>query len=98
MFNDMLSRHAEATGSASLAHQCRGRAMTPDEQALADVISAFYAEMGHDFQALAGELNRLEIAKPHSGGSQWTLEELENELKLINAELDAAYKENGYGA
>ncbi|MGH6763669.1 MAG: recombinase-like helix-turn-helix domain-containing protein [Phyllobacterium sp.] len=98
MFNDQLARQAATTGRPALANQCRGRELTPHEQALADALSLIFGEKGHDFDVVAAELTRRGVSKPHSGGSDWTEASLEHELKIINAELDAAYLENGYGA
>lgn len=97
-FNDQLRRTAETTGRADLANQCQGRALSEKEHELADALSAVFDELGHDFQAVAAALTERKIIKPLSGGTDWTALSLEQELQKINAELDAAYLEDGYGA
>jgi hypothetical protein len=97
-FKDSLSRHARDTGRPALAHQSLGRAITPEEAALAEALSAAYATGMQDFAAVADALTRDKIVAPRSGRTDWTETLLAEELRAINADLDAAYEVNGYGA
>jgi hypothetical protein len=95
---DSLSRHARETGSPALAHQSLGRAITPEEAALAEALSAVYAKGTHDFTAVAEALTRGKVVAPRSRRTEWTEALLAEELTAVNADLDAAYEANGYGA
>jgi hypothetical protein len=97
-FKDRLSERARDTGRPALANQCRGRPLTPAEEGFADALMAIYGTGEHDFAAVAKELARRAVAAPVSGRTDWDLALLEAELKAINADLDAAYAEAGYGA
>lgn len=97
-FTDSLSRYARETGRPALAHQSQGRAITPEEAALAEALSAAYAKGVHDFPAVAEALMRDRIVAPLSRRTDWTEALLAEELAAINADLDAAYEANGYGA
>ena len=115
-FKDRLSQRARDTSRPALAHQCRGREITPAEAALAEALMAIYGEGTHDYAAVAeammaiyatGAIGAEAIAKglsergvtaPMSGRTDWDEALLADELKAINAELDAAYAEQGYGA
>lgn len=81
-----------------LAHQSLGRAITPEEAALAEALSAAYAKGVHDFPAVADALTRDKVVAPRSRRTDWTEALLAEELSAINADLDAAYEANGYGA
>jgi hypothetical protein len=81
-----------------LAHQSLGRALTPEEAALAAALSAVYAKGTHDFAAVAEALTQDEIVAPRSRRTDWTEALLAEELAAVNADLDAAYEANGYGA
>jgi hypothetical protein len=87
----------EAEGRA-LAHQSLGRAITPEEAALAEALSAIYAKGSHDFAAIAESLTRDKVVAPRSRRTDWTEALLLEELTAANADLDAAYEANGYGA
>jgi hypothetical protein len=97
-YGDSLSQHARDTGRPALAHQSLGRAITPQEAALAEALSTTYATGTHDFAAVAEALSRDKIVAPRSGRTDWTEALLAEELAAINADLDAAYEANGYGA
>ena len=97
-FKDRLSERARDTSRPALAHQCRGRELTEAEAALAEGLMAAYGAVGHDFAKVAAELSARGVAAPKSGRTDWDEALLADELKAINAELDAAYAEQGYGA
>jgi len=97
-FKDRLSQRARDTGRPALAHQCRGRELTEAELALASALMDIYGSGTHDFDAVAEALTERKVAAPLSGATDWTAEKLNDELAGINAQLDAAYAENGYGA
>lgn len=97
-FKDRLSQRARDTGRADLALQCQGRPLTAAEDALATALMEIYGTGEHDFDAVAKGLSDRGVTAPKSGSTQWTREMLATELAAINAELDAAYAEHGYGA
>ena len=97
-FKDRLSQRARDTSLPALAHQCRGREIAPAEAALAEALMAIYATGTHDYAAVAAELAAKGVPAPKSGRTDWTEALLAEELAAINAELDAAYAEAGYGA
>ncbi|MEX0346564.1 MAG: recombinase-like helix-turn-helix domain-containing protein [Rhizobiaceae bacterium] len=78
--------------------QSRGRELSPDEQAFADALEAIFKEGTHDMDAVAEALAAGGIKAPGSGKVDWSQDILLSELKAINASLDAAFEENGYGA
>lgn len=89
---------ARAAGRPELAHQGRGRPLSKAEDALAEALMAIYGEGIKEQAALAVELVSRSVIRPSSGKSDWTAETLAAELQAINADLDAAYSENGFGA
>lgn len=97
-FKDRLAQRAADSTRPALAHQCRGRDLEPQEAAFAQVLMAVYDEVGHDYDAVAAALKERDFAAPVSGRSDWTADLLHEELAAINASLDAAYAEHGYGA
>lgn len=97
-FKDRLSQRARDTSRPALAHQCRGREITPSEAALAEALMAIYGEGTHDYAAVAEALAAKGVTAPKSGRTDWTEALLTAELAGINGELDAAYAEHGYGA
>ena len=97
-FKDRLSQRARDTSRPALAHQCRGRELEPRERALASALMEIYGAGTHDFEAVAAELAARGIEAPRSGRTDWTVELLHSELAETNAQLDAAYAEQGYGA
>lgn len=97
-FKDRLSQRARDTSRPALAHQSRGRPMTEAEARFAAALMDVYRAGTQDFVAVAAELARRGVAAPLSGSVDWTVALLEAELAGINAGLDAAYAEHGYGA
>jgi hypothetical protein len=97
-FKDRLSQSARDTSRPALAHQCRGRALDAGEAALASALMEVYGAGTRDFAAVAAALSAKGVVAPKSGRADWTETLLSEELAAINAELDAAYAENGYGA
>lgn len=97
-FKDRLSQRARDTSRPQLANQNKGRDMSPAEDALAGALMDIYGAGTHDFAAVATELSARGVAAPVSGRTDWTEALLAEELAAINADLDAAYQANGYGA
>lgn len=97
-FKDRLSERARDTGRPALAHQSRGRDLTGPEAALAKALMDIFSDGTHDFAKVAAALTERGVTAPISGGSDWTEESLGKELTAINADLEAAYQEHGYGA
>lgn len=97
-FKDRLSQRAFDTGRPGLEHQCRGRALDERENALAGALMEVYATGEHDFAAVARQLAEKGVVAPRSGRTDWTEVLLAEELEATNAELDAAYEADGYGA
>lgn len=89
---------ARAAGRPELAHQGRGRPLSKAEDAFAEALMAIYGEGIKEQTALAEALVSRSVIRPSSGKSDWTTDTLAAELKAINADLDAAYLENGFGA
>jgi hypothetical protein len=83
---------------ALLQHQSLGRPLTDDEQALAAAIEKAFRSGVHDFNDIARALEQDGVKRPSGAVEQWTAQALEQELKTINASLDAAYTANGIGA
>lgn len=92
----MISR-SQLLDKYPLDVQSRGRELTGDEQALADALEAIFSIGVHDMEAVAGELNAAGLAPP-ANEQEWTADILVVRLAAINAELDAAFEEDGYGA
>ena len=97
-FKDRLSQRARDTSRPALAHQSRGRSLSSAEAALSDALMEIMGEGAHDFAAVAEALKARGIEAPVSGRRDWNLALLEAELRALNADLDAAYAEHGYGA
>lgn len=97
-FKDRLSQRATDTGRPALAHQCRGRELTGEEAGLATALMEIYGEGEQDFGKVAAALAARGVKAPVSGRTDWTEDLLNEELKSVNAALDAAYREHGYGA
>lgn len=83
---------------ARLKHQSRGRALTAEEEALADALEAIFRAGQQDFDEVARALERERVKRPSGGKDPWTAAVLEQELASINASLDGAYAEHGIGA
>lgn len=97
-FKDRLSQRARDTSRPALAHQSLGRALSGREQALATALMEVMGAGVHEFAAIAAELARRGVVAPISGRADWDQALLAAELAAINADLDAAYAVNGYGA
>jgi hypothetical protein len=97
-FKDRLSQRARDTSRPALAHQCRGRELDPREAALATALMEVYGAGTHDYAAVAAALAAKGVVAPKSGRADWTEALLAEELAAVNAELEAAYAEHGYGA
>ena len=93
-------RIAAADGAADkpLKHQSLGRPLSADEAALADALMAIYGEGLRDFADVAAALTARGVKAPASGRTDWDVALMEAELTALNADLDAAYREAGYGA
>lgn len=89
---------ARASGRPELANQCRGRALTEAEERLADALMEAYADGANVEEAVAAALAAKGVLRPSSEKPDWTADNLAAELKSLNADLDAAYQENGFGA
>ena len=97
-FKDRLSQRAHDTSRPALANQCQGRPLEPGEVAFAEALMAVYGTGEHDFGKVAAALAERGVVAPKSGRTDWSEALLASELETINAELDAAYEANGYGA
>ena len=97
-FKDRLSQRARDTSRPALAHQSLGRPMSQDELTLADAMMTIMSSRAPDFAAVAEALRERGIRAPVSGRSDWDLALLQDELAALNADLDTAYAEHGYGA
>ncbi len=95
--NWMVPR-AELAANLPLDRQSRGRELTAPEQDFAEALEAVFAQQVHDMAAVAQALERAGVRAPIAGGTHWDVGRLASELAAINASLDAAFKENGYGA
>ena len=57
-----------------------------------------YGTGEHDFGKVSAALSARGLAAPVSGRTDWSEALLTAEFATLNADLDAAYAENGYGA
>jgi hypothetical protein len=83
------------TSGADPARQSLARPLTPAEQALAEALEGIFSAGQHDFEMVVVQLNSHGVARPSGQGGDWTVAVLEDELKTINAALDAAYEAGG---
>lgn len=97
-FKDRLSQRARDTSRPALAHQSLGRPLNEDELTLAEAMMTIMSSRAPDFAAVAEALAQRGIRAPVSGRTDWDLELLQAELQALNADLDTAYAEHGYGA
>ncbi|WP_313136580.1 recombinase-like helix-turn-helix domain-containing protein [Paracoccus jeotgali] len=97
-FKDRLAQHGRDNARPALAHQCRGRELEPAEAALTEALMQIYAAGTHDYADVAVALTKQGVTAPRSGRTDWSEALLAQELAEINASLDAAYAEHGYGA
>ncbi len=78
--------------------QSRGRNLSEAESAFADALEKIFATGVTDMANVAEELTAARVVTPGAGDRTWTVSILQNELEAINASLDAAHNEDGYGA
>lgn len=97
-FKDRLSQRAKDTSRPALAHQSRGRPLSLEEAALAEAMMSIMGSPVDGFSAVADALKARGVRAPVSGRTDWDLALLETELASMNADLDRAYAERGYGA
>jgi len=97
-FKDRLSQRARDTSRPALAHQSLGRPLNDIESALAAALMEVMGARQHDFTAVAAELSARGVVAPMTGRTDWDLALLTAELTALNADLDAAYADHGYGA
>lgn len=97
-FKDRLSQRARDTTRPALAHQTQGRGLTATEQDLADAMMQIMGSGAQDFSAVAEALRQRAVQAPVTGRVDWDLDLLQAELAALNADLDVAYAEHGYGA
>jgi hypothetical protein len=97
-FKDRLSQRARDTSRPALAHQSRGRPLTPAEAALAAALMQVMGAGEQDFDRVAAALAQRALPAPISGRTDWDRALLAAELTALNADFDAAYAEHGYGA
>lgn len=84
-------------GRTDLPHQSLGRSLTPEEDALAGALMEIYAEGASGPDAVAAALAARGVVCPSSGSTEWTADSVAQELATLNADLDRAYAENGFG-
>lgn len=87
-----------AASRPELAHQSLGRSLTAAEEALADALMEIYASGVWGLIDVAAALSKKGVVLPIAGGTEWTADSVVKELAELNAELDDAYQENGFGA
>lgn len=97
-FKDRLAQRAHDTSRPALAHQSLGRPLTDAEAALAAALMEIFGTGTRDFAGVAAALGGRGLVAPVSGRTDWTEALLAQELAALNADLDAAYLEHGYGA
>lgn len=97
-FKAVLAAARSEAGRPELAHQSLGRPLADPEAAFADALMAIYAEGVSGPEAVAEGLTRMAVPAPSSGRTDWTADSVAKELAALNADLDTAYRENGFGA
>jgi hypothetical protein len=73
------------------ARQSLARELTPAESALAEALERIFAAGQHATAEVVSELQKHGVARPSGATGEWTASVLEEELRRINASLDAAY-------
>lgn len=96
-FKAVMAAARADLGGPDLAHQSRGRDLSPAEEALADALMEIYTAGASGGEAVAAALAKKGVRSPSSGSTDWTAEILTQELAALNADLDRAYAENGFG-
>lgn len=97
-FKAVLAAARHEAGRPELAHQSLGRPLSDAEDALAGALMEIYAGGAAGAAEVAAALTERGIAAPSSGRTEWTARSVAAELAALNADLDAAYAENGFGA
>jgi hypothetical protein len=72
-------------------HQSLRRPLTSAESALAEAMVAIFATGQREFTAVAEQLAARNVARPSGSTEPWSVASLEEELRCVNASLDAAY-------
>jgi hypothetical protein len=86
-----MGREPDEAIYEALANQSLRRPFTPAERALADALDEIFGRGIHDFAAVASSLQSAGVGRPSGEAGPWTAQVLDDELKRINASLDAAY-------
>jgi len=81
-----------------LSRQSLARPLSNAETALAQALEEVFATGTHDFAAVAAALQAKGVMRPSGSHETWTEAALAEELRRINASLDAAYAADGIGA
>ena len=69
-----------------------------EEEALADALMQIYADGIHAPDAVAESLNQRAVPPMSGKAGTWTAALLHRELQKLNADLDAAYEQNGHAS
>ena len=96
-FKAVMAAAQARGGGPDLAHQSRGRELSPAEETLADALMEIYIAGASGPEAVARALADRAVPRPGSGGTDWTAESVARELAALNADLDTAYEKNGFG-
>lgn len=73
------------------SRQGLARELTKQERSLAEALEAAFSAGLHEPGEVAARLNEMQIARPSGGMEPWSAAILLDELKVVNASLDAAY-------
>ena len=96
-FKAVMAAARAELGRPDLAHQSLGRDLSPSEQTLADALMEIYAAGASGSDEVAAALSEKSVPSPRTGSTVWTAESIARELAVLNADLDMAYEENGFG-
>ena len=96
-FKAVLEAAKSELGRPELAHQSLGRPLSAPEDALAEALMEIYGAGLSGPDAVARALTEKGVASPVSGDTSWTAESVARDIAALNADLDAAYDENGFG-
>lgn len=96
-FKEVMAAAKLQLGRTDLPHQSLGRALLPQEEALADALMEIYAAGAIGRNAIAAALTLRGVVSPISGTSDWTADSLAEALAALNSDLDNAYNQNGFG-
>jgi len=78
----------------SYEKQSLARALSEAEERLAVALERIFAGGQHQFDEVSAALQRMKVPRPSGAAGAWSAGVLEDELRLINASLDAAYAGN----